>query len=1185
MMNKKIKNKTYSGAKRRMKRTFSILMLLCFTVVLAQNNLSTDYNFIYTKTCLDADCVKKTEAIQYFDGLGRPVQTIAIKATPLGRDVIMPVEYNTVGKQVKDYLPIPQQSTSSGAFYTNFSTSIYGNETIYSEKIYDNVYTDRVRQVVPVGNAWAQKPVNLGYDTNTDGEVKKYTMTTSWVEGRTDSGIPSSSPYSVNQLMKTAVTDEDNNTTIEFQNGEGQTVLVRKNDGTQDVDTYYLYNEYGQLAYVIPPLAVNAALDQATLDNLCYQYRYDGMGKLVEKKIPGKGWEYIIYDKQDRVIMTQDANLRRTDNTFQAKGWMFIKYDAFSRVVYTGFFPNTDSRTALQTQVNNITVNPGNNEARTSGSFTSGGMEIYYSQNAFPSSGVKVMGVNYYDTYPAYSFNPAFPTSVVGQAVITDVQNSAITTKALATMSLVKNIEDDNWTKSYIWYDNKSRPIATHLINHLGGAARTEIQLDFAGAVQQTKAYHKRLSSDTEKLITQNFEYDSQNRVKKVWHNVEGSGNSPELLMDNSYNELSQLENKKVGNALQSIDYTYNIRGAVTKLNDPANLGTKLFGYEVKYFNPQNTVSSTGKYNGNITEVTWKTATDNVLRQYNYQYDALNRLKKGIYSEPYVTVNQNDFYNEEVTYDLNGNIKGLKRYSKPGTGNTPEKIDDLIYDYTGNRLDKIRLPLNVVNNPSGYNALEGAIDYDDNGNMTKMEDKGISNIAYNFMGLPSQITQNGNTILYAYSSDGTKLKKAVSGKTTEYMDGFQYENGVLKFVPTSEGYYNFENNKYIYSYTDHLGNVRLSYTKNGSGTEIIEENNFYPFGLKHQGYNAQIGNPAYKYQYNGKELQEETGWNDYGARMYMSDLGRWGVIDPLAEMMTRYSPYNYAYNNPISFIDPDGRKPQAPGDDIKATMVPTTMLMFYATGGSKNNTALMDFVGLPDNIGDFFATMDKLSFQRTEGGGSGGSGGSEAPQVGIAVGANGVPIYTPLPEIVIPIIYLTGGSSKWGTQIFSKFNEYMNNMNKEGGVYGMIRETSSYLANLISTTNEEFPIITNPGGMARTDFDASTHDKLRPGDRTFILDWGTFVAPGTFPAPGKSGNITWAGRFNAFSWAVDRMADIYNANKKKKEVDTVYFRDFTFVKGEIKDTIYQTPIGKKETWEQAWSRLYKTADSIKSSKY
>ncbi|WP_338152001.1 RHS repeat-associated core domain-containing protein [Chryseobacterium angstadtii] len=102
----------------------------------------------------------------------------------------------------------------------------------------------------------------------------------------------------------------------------------------------------------------------------------------------------------------------------------------------------------------------------------------------------------------------------------------------------------------------------------------------------------------------------------------------------------------------------------------------------------------------------------------------------------------------------------------------------------------------------------------------------------------------------------------------------------------------------------------LNYFKNTAGSaEVLEENNYYPFGLKQEGYNTFTGNPAYNYQYNGKELQKETGWSDYSARMYMSDIGRWGVVDPLAEQMRRFSPYNYAFNNPVSFVDPDGMKP------------------------------------------------------------------------------------------------------------------------------------------------------------------------------------------------------------------------------------------------------------------------------------
>mgnify|MGYP004515014227 CR=1 FL=1 len=116
-----------------------------------------------------------------------------------------------------------------------------------------------------------------------------------------------------------------------------------------------------------------------------------------------------------------------------------------------------------------------------------------------------------------------------------------------------------------------------------------------------------------------------------------------------------------------------------------------------------------------------------------------------------------------------------------------------------------------------------------------------------------------------------------------------------------------EEDHFIYWYVaDHLGNVRLSYFNNGSSTEVLEENNYYQFSLEHEGYNASVGNLSYQYKYNGKELQE-TGMYDYGARFYMADIGRWGVLDPLAEKMTRHGPYNYAFNNPIRFIDPDKR--------------------------------------------------------------------------------------------------------------------------------------------------------------------------------------------------------------------------------------------------------------------------------------
>jgi len=103
---------------------------------------------------------------------------------------------------------------------------------------------------------------------------------------------------------------------------------------------------------------------------------------------------------------------------------------------------------------------------------------------------------------------------------------------------------------------------------------------------------------------------------------------------------------------------------------------------------------------------------------------------------------------------------------------------------------------------------------------------------------------------------------------------------------------------YEFHLKDHLGNTRIAVNQTG---EVTQKNNYYPFGMRFG-----IKDSDNKYLYNGKELQEETDWLDYGARMYMADIGRWGAIDPLAEKYTSLSPYNYCLNNPILFIDPDG---------------------------------------------------------------------------------------------------------------------------------------------------------------------------------------------------------------------------------------------------------------------------------------
>ncbi|RKT01776.1 DUF6443 domain-containing protein [Chryseobacterium defluvii] len=960
-----------------MKKLLFIFNMLFVAGLFYAQTPTTSQNYIYTRTYLSEDGSKKTESVQYFDGLGRLKQTVSVKATPSGKDLVVPVLYDELGRQPKDFLPLPMATANAGIQTLTEAdvNSYYNVANAYVEKIFDNSPLSKVLEVATPGDAWKKNSGHTRkseFETNiTADQVKKFVINSSWANATVSFSVPTVEWYGESQLMKNVTIDEDGNKSITFKDSQGKTILARKMNGTEPVDTYYIYNLYDQLALVITPKANKEitqngnVVTQSILDQYCYQYKYDNRNRMVEKRLPGKNsWDYFVYDKQNRLVLSQDANQNR-------KEWTFTKYDKFGRVVYTGLLANTSNRVTMQNSLNAMSSNELNNESRTSTPFAANGQNIYYTKVAFPTSNMTVLTVNYYDDYAPEA--PARPNTILGKTTLsstpTQYSTNGVVTyrslKGMPTSTYIKNIEDDNWTQSHVWYDSEAKTLGSHSINFLGGYTKTETEIDFAGIIKKTKIYHKRLNTDTEKVIIETFEHDNQNRLLVYKHQVDN--NPEEVLSQNTYNDLGQLVVKKVGNTisspLQTINYTYNIHGKLKTINDPNNLGDDLFGYKINYNEVEGLESPNTdftelkvkpRFNGDIAEVSWKTLTEDnePLKRYGYVYDGLSRLSAGFYQK---AGNESaKEYFEKIDYDIDGSITRLKRSEGVTAGNSfATMIDNLKYDYAGNRLTKVT---DEQQNPSGYPYIvtPNTITYDANGNMTTLLDKGISSIQYNFLNLPKQITQNARVTNYTYRADGVKVKKLFGDIETNYLDGFQYKstkpsetvppgdfppepdpNEVaemkLRIIPTAEGYYDALNNQYIYNFTDHLGNVRLSYTDtnkdgviqprqykvvqcSGSGWnqmcidywkpgEIVEVNNYYPFGLLHN-YTATTQN-VYQYKYNGKELQE-SGMYDFGARMYMPDLGRWGVIDPLAESYRRWSPYHYAMNNPANLTDPDG---------------------------------------------------------------------------------------------------------------------------------------------------------------------------------------------------------------------------------------------------------------------------------------
>lgn len=970
-------------------------------------------NYIKTTECLKADCTEKKETVVYYDGLGREKQILQVGASPLGKTIVTPIEYDGFGRQAREYLPFPISNSSNQidtiSTGTTFYSTLTGDTTPFSEKTFENSPLNRVLAQAAPGKSWATgsgHEIKFSYQANKSSdeviifEVKTtYNATTKIYDIELTRRL---SPvyYANGTLYKTVTTDENGQPIVEFKNKEGQVILKRIDTSDGRHDTYYVYDIYGNLTYVLPPKLLDLYYGsnplradwQKLMDELGYQYLYDEKNRLVEKQLPGKGREFMVYDNQDRLILQQDVN-QRTGNE---KGWTFFKYDKFGRMVYSGFFKNTATRGSMQTALNNKRTP--NNEERTSVGLGNNGTGLFYTNNQFPNGSLTVQSVQYYDHYQNLGVTPF--SIIDGQNVI-GINDTR--TKGLAVATYTNVLGETTWNKAYTFYDEEYlRPVASHLVNYLNGYQTTASVLDFRGKVKNTVTKHMLAEYiGNEITIKEEFDYYPNELLKYQTHQV--NNNPKEYIVQNSYNEINQLTIKKVGNSvattpLQTIDYKYNIRGWMTDINNVNVTETTtyrdLFSFRLNYDKLTRVTNNTAVkklHNGNIAEIIWKTIDFNT-RSYSFEYDGLNRLKNSIYLKN--TNEAINAYNETIKgYDKNGNITGIIRNGNNEIINAPV-IDNLSYVYqtNSNKLLSVTDATTLTEGFNDGNKVGNDYAYDVNGNLTVDKNKGITKISYNYLNLPTEVLWNASKkINYTYDASGVKLRKVVTDgttvTTTDYLGGFQYQNNVLQFFPTAEGYVNVTNGtafSYVYNYTDHLGNVRLSYQKNTDGTlKILEENNYYPFGLKHSGYNSGISKPiieddtlpvdpfpgpggpiiiepatlnisgnligvsSYNYKYNGKELQEELSLNlyDYGARNYDPAIGRWFNIDPLAEKMRRHSPYNYAFNNPVFFIDPDGMMP-GPGDEVPVIQG-GTLGEVLVTGSASNKP---QFAGLNLNI-------------------------------------------------------------------------------------------------------------------------------------------------------------------------------------------------------------------------------------------
>ncbi|WP_186462456.1 RHS repeat domain-containing protein [Pedobacter suwonensis] len=269
---------------------------------------------------------------------------------------------------------------------------------------------------------------------------------------------------------------------------------------------------------------------------------------------------------------------------------------------------------------------------------------------------------------------------------------------------------------------------------------------------------------------------------------------------------------------------------------------------------------------------------------------------------------------------------------------------------------------------SGF--TNGSYVYNENGNLISDGPSGTT-IGYNYLNLPVTVS-GGQNITYTYDASGKKLAKTNAGVVTaNYLDGITYKaNGVIDFIQTEEGIARNNNGSFSYEYNlqDHLDNVRTSFHQNPvSGIlEPIQRDDYYAFGQRRV-----VSGGTNKYLYSGKEIQEELGQYDYGARFYNPVIGRWNITDPLADMFHATSPYTFSANNPILFIDKfglDTAKAKNLGTvNITASSIARSYerLMMWTNGFGRIIVGkTLDHFDVGSNSSNFFMVLANSSMQR-----------------------------------------------------------------------------------------------------------------------------------------------------------------------------------------------------------------------------
>ncbi len=666
--------------------------------------LTSSTNAISTKTYYDG--THSYADITYYDGFGAPYQTVLNRAAPDGRNLVAPILYDDMYRDnATVLLPFPVDMYTGECVlnaeqeqrrYYSQRTDGGRDNSAYSTNVFDKSGLDRIRYSYRPGDIYRQenKFAEYLYETN-DTADKVLDFKYNYEDGSiTVAGYAKAGLYTKNTVI-----DEDGNTSARFADANGNTVLDRRYfSQSYFTDTYYVYDPcFNRLVWVIPPEGSARIIsgfvlkwDDDTANQYCYRYLYDGHGNMIERKLPGCEKESFVYDKGDRLVFSRDGNLQAR------KQWLYHVYDNHGNLLRQNLLDYDISREQLQSRYETLV----DNLLPVLGGTTD--MDIPYDSDGGATLSRKLAhyvfgNVEYSET--ATGFVETTWTAPVDMAYRgvgfpgTPLQDP----KGLKTYEKLAVLGDDAGEPRYVertyFYDYKKRLMQVVERNPEGGISRTSYDYDLVGNVVRYKELRQPYAGADEDMVTASYVYDNRRRLIRE---VRALNYENSVAVDYEYDDLGKLVGKTTRNGGLNTTMAYNLQGWQTDMQ-VTDSGSPLFDTHLRYYDPQYG-ETTPSYAGNISEWTWRQGGESDENTYAFTYDSHSRLTD---TKQYINgMPDNQFIETGFSYDLNSNIKALKRYDKGILK------DSYNYNYLGNQLLAI-----YVRPVSSRNAVPQSVDF------------------------------------------------------------------------------------------------------------------------------------------------------------------------------------------------------------------------------------------------------------------------------------------------------------------------------------------------------------------------------------------------------------------------------------------------------------------------------------------